>query len=449
LNYTIDGQYGPRVIGSVKDYHLENSYGQLSLTTTVVGPYKASKPMAYYGAGNLASSPVRELIREAMVLADKDVNFADFDNDNDGVVDGVYVIYAGKAENGGGGYNAIWPHFWEIAPLVLDGKTITNYACSSEIHTDDNTSLAAIIVHEMGHLLGAPDYYDTDVLSNGFFNGTGQWDIMGGGTWNNYGYTPAPHNPYTKTVTYGWANATTLTSSGNVTLNNSTKYSTGFYRINTATPNEYFLLENKQKIGFDAFVPGHGLLIYHVDGDYIKSHSEYNNINTTSHQGLYPICAYWPSKVVTEYGKLDSERTPFPGALYSGYPLNRSFTDDTAPNSLSWAGQKTSQPISNITENDTNGTISFNYINNTTGIGAIAANQWNVFPNPVADYLTIEMVGNTKELGVDIVNSMGQTVIKANVVEQKQLNTNSLMPGIYFVRVKSAAHSDCKKITKL
>jgi M6 family metalloprotease-like protein len=449
LNYSIIGDYGPMVIGSVKDYYLENSYGQLSLTTTVVGPYKASKSMAYYGAGNLASSPVRELIREAMILADKDINFADFDNDNDGVVDGVYVVYAGMAEGSGGGYNAIWPHFWEISPLLLDGKTIINYACSSELNSDANTSLVGIIAHEMGHSLGASDYYDTDLTTNGLFNGTAQWDVMANGVWNNYGYTPASHNPYTKTVTYGWANATTLTTSGKVTINNSTKNSTGFYRINTATPNEYFLLENKQAIGFDAAVPGHGLLIYHVDEDYIKSHSEYNYINTTSHQGLYPICAYLPSKVVTQFGALDSDATPFPGTISSGYPINRSFTDDTAPNSLSWAGQKTAQPITNITENETNGTISFNYVNNSTGIGSIAANQWNVFPNPVSDYLTIEVAGNTKELGVDIINSIGQTVIKANVVEQKQLNITGLTPGVYFVRVKNAAHSECKKITKL
>ena len=100
--------------GSVKDYYLENSYGQFNLTVDVAGPYTASNTMAYYGGNDGSGNDLRprELVREAVLLADPYVNYADYDNDNDGYVDGIYVIYAGYGEEAGGGANAIWAHQW-------------------------------------------------------------------------------------------------------------------------------------------------------------------------------------------------------------------------------------------------------------------------------------------------------------------------------------------------
>jgi len=112
--------------GSVKDFYLENSYNQFNVTTTVAGPYTASNTMAYYGANTGGSGTdirPRELVTEAVNLANPDVNYADFDNDNDGTVDGVYIIYAGYGEEAGASANAIWAHAWNITPVVLDGKT--------------------------------------------------------------------------------------------------------------------------------------------------------------------------------------------------------------------------------------------------------------------------------------------------------------------------------------
>jgi M6 family metalloprotease-like protein len=95
--------------GRVKDYFLENSYGTFNVTTDVVGPYTLSQNMAYYGA-NVSGFDVRprEMVTEAVNLANPAVNFANYDNDGDGTVDGVYVIYAGYGEEAGGGANCIW-----------------------------------------------------------------------------------------------------------------------------------------------------------------------------------------------------------------------------------------------------------------------------------------------------------------------------------------------------
>ena len=172
IGYTYDG-----ATGSVKDYFLENSYNQFTITTTVVGPYTAANNMAYYGANDVSGNDVnpRALITEAVNAANADVNYADFDNDNNGTVDGVYVIYAGYDESAGGPADAIWAHKWAITTVTLDGKQISTYSCSSELRgtSGSNISRIGVICHEFGHTLGAPDFYDTDYATGGQFLGTG------------------------------------------------------------------------------------------------------------------------------------------------------------------------------------------------------------------------------------------------------------------------------------
>ncbi len=200
--------------GSVKDYYLENSWSQFNLTVDVFGPYTASQNMSYYGANDSYGNDQnpRTLVTEAVNAADAAANFANYDNDGDGTVDGVYVIYAGYGEEAGARSNAIWAHAWNINPVTKDGKTVSRYSCSAELRGNSGTTITSIgvICHEFGHVLGAPDYHDTDYSTGGQFEGTGNWDIMASGSWNNNGDTPAHHNAYTKVKIYGWASATVL-----------------------------------------------------------------------------------------------------------------------------------------------------------------------------------------------------------------------------------------------
>ena len=131
VGYTTGG-----ATGSVKDYYLENSYNKFNLTVDVAGPYTASQNMAYYGAPSGSSHDVnpRALVSEAINLADPHVNFAEYDNDNDGWVDGVYIIFAGYGQEAGGGDNTIWSHAWSLAsPVMKDGVYIQRYSCSPEL----------------------------------------------------------------------------------------------------------------------------------------------------------------------------------------------------------------------------------------------------------------------------------------------------------------------------
>jgi len=352
VGYTADG-----ATGSVSDYYKENSYNRFNLSVTVAGPYSAAHNMAYYGANNANGDDANPgaLVSEAVTLANPSVNYSDFDNDGDGKVDGVCVIHAGFGEeNTGVSADAIWAHSSNISPITLDGKSVSSYFCSSEIRGNSGTGITRIgvICHEFGHVLGAADYYDTNYTDNGAYEGTGTWDIMAGGAWNNNGATPAHHNPYTKIYTYGWATTNGLTSGANITLDNAELNSNSFYRINTTTSNEYFLIENRQKQNFDRYIPGHGMIIYHVDGNFISTAG--NEINVGSHQGMYPVCANATGNPPTVYGDINNSGLPFPGTGNKTL-----FTDTTTPNSHSWSGSNTGMPITNITENSINKTVTF------------------------------------------------------------------------------------------
>lgn len=353
--------------GSVRDYYLENSWGQFDLTVTIAGPYTASYNMSYYGGNdsNENDSNPKVLAQEAVTKADADVNYKEFDNDGDNWVDGVYIIYAGYGEEAGGSEDAIWAHAWSFTTLQLDEVYLSRYSCSAELSGNEGTEMTAIgvICHEFGHVLGAPDYYDTDYEgSGGSYSGTGKWDMMAGGSWNNMGKTPAHHNGFTKTVVYNWAPLTEIDTSAHITMNKVIADKNSFHKINTETAGEYFLLEYRTKDGFDAALPGQGLMIYHVHKDVWNSE---NAINAAHPQKMYPICANAtqnPSAIANSYGSINSSGAPFPG---SG--LVTEFSAESVPTMMSWDGKKVEKSITNITEDLTLETIEFDFMGGLYG----------------------------------------------------------------------------------
>jgi M6 family metalloprotease-like protein len=348
--------------GSVKDFFKEISYNKFDLTTDVAPHvYNAVNNMVYYG-GDVTNEDgtvnhnvnAAELIREAVLAADADgVDFTQYDNDGDGSVDGIYVVYAGYGQATSGNADEIWPHAGSLSPaLICDGKSVAKYSCSNEL-TAGGTAITTIgvICHEFGHVCGAPDYYDTDYAIGGQYNGTGKWDLMATGVYcgSPSGSRPSHFNPNEK-YRAGWLNPILLTSSSTITIPDITTNNV-VYKYNTTTPGEYFLIENRQQTGFNTDIPGHGLMIYHYN-NYEASGSTKNK---THPQGFYPVCASAttnPTSNPADYGNINSVGCPFPGS--SG---KTSFDDTTTPNSHSWAGANSNSPISNIVENS--GVISF------------------------------------------------------------------------------------------
>ncbi len=338
--YSVNG-----ATGSVKDYFSDNSFEQLTLNTIVVGPYVASENMAYYGDEN---GDARELVSEAIDLADADVDFSKADNDSDGNVDGIYIIYAGYGEEAGGGDAAIWAHAWSLASSVeKDGVAISRYSCSPELSGNSGSTITniGIICHEFSHVCGLPDYYDTDYEESGGQSfDLGGWDCMAGGSWNNDGKTPPFHNAYSRNA-LGWQTTTLLDATKDVELLNSAENNVS-YKFLSNTVDEYFMVENRQKINWDAYVPHHGMLIYHVDLNYSGWLS--NDINNVpDHQGM----DIEEADGIQSKGSTSGD--PFPGTS-----SKTSFTDATIPSSLSWDGVATNKPITNIVEDDA-GKITF------------------------------------------------------------------------------------------
>lgn len=354
--YSLDG-----AMGSVNDFFREASSGQLNITGDVVGPYTLSHDMAYYGKnidgyGNDINA--RDMAKEAVVLADADVDFSEYDSDKDGVTDGIHILYAGYGEEAGGGSDCIWAHKWEISG-EFDGVGVRDYSCSPELRGNRGTQLThiGVICHELGHTLGCMDYYDTNYSTNGNYEGTGKWDIMGSGNWNNNGASPANFNPYVRCYDFGWQSPVRLDSPQSVTIE---PLAHTVYRLDTQAANEFFLLENRQQEGFDAYLPGHGLMVYRVctdDNGTVVGNSG-NRINATHPQNMYPLNAgngyAMPESSPESYGSINTAACPFPGT--SG---NSSLGDETTPSIRSLNGLYTDKWIENIREND--GTISFEF----------------------------------------------------------------------------------------
>lgn len=350
-NYTAGG-----LTGSVHDYYYSNSYGKLSLEFDIAGPYTTQNATAYYG--NRGTNGYQAFAREAVNAAAADVDYSDYDNNGDGVMDGLHILFAGHGEEASGNAAHIWSHKSTLSNLVHDGIAITTYSCSPELrNTSTQLTHIGVICHELGHVFGAPDFYDIDYDgSGGQYPGTGEWDLMGSGNWNDNGKTPAHHNPYTKIFIYGWANVIDLdTAACSVVMEGSSISESSFYRYYTTTPNEFFLLENRQLRNFDSRVPGRGLIIYHVHPSMTPNTDA---VNIRHPQKFYPVCASVSTKVPTSsastYGSINSSGCPFPGARNKTV-----FDDNSKPASVSWAGNNTEKPITNIKDNPSLRTISF------------------------------------------------------------------------------------------
>ena len=346
--------------GSVHDYFLKQSEGKFNLTFDVVGPVTMSQPMSYYGKNDRAGDDTnpRAMVVEAINLVDNQVDFGNYDWDDDGYVDQVYIIYAGKGEADGGAANTIWPHEWQLSSAVtLDGKKIFTYACGAELNGSGNICGIGTMCHEFSHCLGYPDFYDTNYQAPGMFN----WDLMDNGSYNGNGYLPAGYTSYERWIA-GWMTPTELEYTQQIdnlpALQNEAK---AYIIYNKGNKNEYFLLENRQKVGWDANIPGEGLLIIHVD--YNESKWNNNEVNNTpSHQRMtwvaadneYQYTTYQGSKYYTEAGAAND---PFP------YGSNNAFNKNTKPaakfyNKNSDGTDDMDSSVENITQND-NGTVSF------------------------------------------------------------------------------------------
>lgn len=345
-------------VGSVHDYYYDVSHHQFSLQVDVVGPYRGSHEASFYGSNDDQTAGYQAFAEEAVEFASHEVNFDNYDNDHDGYIDGLHIIFAGHGEEAGAGDDCIWSHKWNIFSSPTYNNTIVNvYSCSPECSGNLGNTLTAIgvVCHELGHVFGAPDYYDTDYASSGGqYPGLGTWDIMSSGSWNRGGKCPAHHNPYTKIFIYKWANCDTLSDPQKVLMNNVTASNTDFHRINTSTSGDFFLLENRMCLKWDKPLSGQGLLVYHVHPD---AHGA--NVSNFRHpQQIYILghSSYaLPTSNVSSYGNIEGADAVYPR---SGNQLD-SLTDNSTPAIRPWSGAANNTPLTHISINEVDSTVAF------------------------------------------------------------------------------------------
>ena len=333
--------------GSFRDYYLEVSTGQLTVNTDVFGWYTAQNNRATYGVQDLDDrdfNGARDLVREAVDAAEAaGVDFSNYDGDNDGRVDVVEVIHSGRGTEESGNPDDIWSHRWGLGgqSVTYDGKLVNDYIMQAEKYGPNNISNIGVLVHEFGHALGLPDLYDT----NGGSAGIGRWCVMAGGTWNNSGRTPAHFSAWCKEQ-LGWTNPTVLTGEGSVANMAISQDNTEAYRINIDGSSEYFLLENRRKTNWDAYIPGNGLMIYHIDPT--------QNSNANEDRRRVDIEQADGDRDLNNGGNSGDT-----GDTYPGSANNTQFDCNSSPSSGTYNGGVSNINISNIVRS--NNLISFNY----------------------------------------------------------------------------------------
>lgn len=263
--------------GSIKDYFKAQSHGQFELDFDVAGICQLQHPYAYYGKNNSQEEDVKpgEMVAEACLWAhEHGTDFSKYDWDGDGEVDQVFVLYAGHGEASYKDANTIWPHMYYLSasdygkPLSLDGVTVDTYACSSELNGDGNLDGIGTFCHEFSHCMGFPDLYDTS--SDGGWFGMGDFDLMCSGSYNGDSKCPAGYSAYEK-AECGWLTLKDMTNieqeTSIVGVQPMSADGDAYIIKNKGHEDEYYILENRQKTGWDSYLPASGLMITHVDYD--------------------------------------------------------------------------------------------------------------------------------------------------------------------------------------
>ena len=335
LNCTVNAGYP-----SAGQYFADQSNGSYRPQFDVFGPVTLSRNVAYYGTDKPGDEEgddqhATDAVVEGCILANQqfDINWADYDSDNDGYVDFVYVIYAGKGQADGGTSETIWPHNWsvvsarksgyctyEAAQCTVGGKKLDNYAMSGEM---SGNSLGGIgtLCHEFGHVMGLPDLYDTDYGTN-YENclTPNDWDVMDGGSYNGDGHCPPNYDPWEKDF-FGWLTPINLGSEGqNVTLYANGTENQQTYQINASgtyvsptTSGLRYYIENRQAVGWDEPLTGHGMLIWKVNFNATAWTDNAPNNTNTSGSPLYTVVSASGSKIGWDGSTDNCPKNTFPG----------------------------------------------------------------------------------------------------------------------------------------
>ncbi|MFQ6056645.1 MAG: M6 family metalloprotease domain-containing protein, partial [Methanosarcinales archaeon] len=325
--------------GSMNDYYQEISYNNFSVNGTITQWYTAPQTYSYYTNGKygFGSYPqnAQKLVEDAVILADPVIDFSNYDKDGNGFVDALFVIHAGPGAEETGNANDLWSHKWTTRrPISVDGVKVFVYSMEPEEHINGKLISMGVFAHEFGHVLGLPDLYDTDYSSEGI----GNYGLMSGGGWGADGkspWRPAQMCAWSK-IKLGWIVPTVVKNNIIQQPIDNIEQNPTVYKLwtNGNPGKEYFLVSNRQKIGFDSRFPGSGLLIWHID-------DSVSNNNNENHKLV---------DLEEADGKDDLDYARNRGDAGDFYNIvnNAIFDDKSYPNSKAYDGTPTNVAVTNI-----------------------------------------------------------------------------------------------------
>jgi immune inhibitor A len=470
-NLIYSGQHG-----SVRDYFLENSYGKLNIQTldlpSSTGWLTAPEDVGYYapprtyGLYDPYPHNAQKLVEEAVDAADQYVDFSKYDNDHDGYVDGLIIIHSGTGAEFSYPFNQhdIWSHKWSINARQRDGVYIRDYSMMPEYWSEAGDMTCGVYVHELGHVLGLPDLYDTDYSSRGI----GKWSVMSTGAWNGYlGDAPAHLDAWSK-IELGFAEPRVIGANSNNVRIPAVEDSAVIYKLWTegkSIANEYFLVENRQRKSYDEGLPGDGLLIWHIDESVLTNDNEWYPSQKDG-KGHYMVALEQADNLyeLERKASYGNSGDPFPGT--SG---NTAFTPISEPASLSYDGNNTLVAITDISESSdlmtADFTVSFSSSldqdEDESDVLPLNYTLEQNYPNPFNGETVISFsLDQPADINITVYNLLGQQVTQLadgryepgnHAVHWDGLNAGGhpVSTGVYFYILRTAESSESRKMLLL
>ena len=435
-----DTSTGYHGYSSAAQYFNDCSNGKFRPKFDIVGPYHLAKTTAAYGQGD---DDIVTLIKDVCTVANKDVDFAQYDSDNDGYVDLVYIIYAGYSAQWGESKNpnAIWPKSGTGNYGTYDGKQVQRYGVNNELafypdvwkdmKVDQATfkpylSGIGVFLHEMSHTMGLPDFYPTvdwTDITKYDNQSMEEWDLMDGGENTFNGFYPTPYTAWEREL-MGWTEKMdTLKNPANVTLTPLANGGKGLRVMNDndATGNEYYILESITNKGWYAKMPGTGMLVTHINYDaaYFANFSGPNNtagkprITVIPANGTIYSSYHYKEGIASQYAMDQKEvRNNWKGNTYPGTQKVTSLT-----NWKPFTGTM-SKNITNIVQKS-NGDVTFAFM------GGV----------PVISFANKEMTSDgkttvTNALNIQYPRSDGKTTYKSSNTAIATVDANGKVTGV-------------------
>ncbi len=465
--------------GCVRHYYQEVSYAALDLVTvdlpSVTGWQTAPQTYAYYVDGQYGlygtyPQNCQKLVEDLADLVDPVVDFSEYDNDSDGYVDALVVVHAGPGAELTGDTNDVWSHKWGVTSSwsssnLKDGVQVWDYSMQPEYWLSYYDMTCGVYCHELGHVFGLPDLYDTDYSSYGI----GDWSLMAGGSWNgSLGDSPAHPDAWCLTR-LGYVSPTVVASNTSGVQVPAIESTPVAYKLWTSgsPADEYFLVANRQRTGYDSALPYHGLLIWHVDeniGDYGANDDEWYPGHTS--YGHYKVAleqadGLWELESTVPFGAVTYSNDPYPGST-----TNRTFNGSSVPNSKSYAEVETYVGVTSISNSGDTMTcdlfvspadVNEEFTENSPSNYVLKQN----YPNPFNPTTEIEyFVPRDGHIKLEVFNILGQKI--QTLVDKKQRRGTyiltwdgsdeqgtSVSNGIYFYQLKADNFENTNKMILL